>query len=438
MRTFSSVDVRVDTACPASPPSASSPSAHAASASAACTSASLASSSSSSSDSAELDIGIERDEAPPSARVGARDRDRDAAALPAFDAAAAYAGGKVLVLGSGGVIGRALTRWLRTAGVNVLEVRDRRHIDLREPRALERFDAENVSFAYFLACEVGGSKFLDNADGGIQQGIIESNLLIYQSVFPYLARRGIPFVFTSSSLQAQPTTYGAIKRLGERWVESLPGASLPGASNGPPPPLGRSVRLWNVYGDEPIGVRSHVLTDWVAQCVRSGAVRAVTDGAEARQFLHASDCAAFLGALLRPAEFARTAQHHANSIDLSSGVWTSLRSLAELVATEARRRGLRQAEAAAATEIAASPSSAGTSRNSAVDWRPLADCAIAFTDKKAVVRTRLTPRLTLPLHDEWQPEISLERGIELMFDYYEAHRIEELATEQQQPPPTAN
>jgi hypothetical protein len=41
--------------------------------------------------------------------------------------------------------------------------------------------------------------------------------------------------------------------------------------------------LWNVYGAEPIGVRSHVLSDWVANCVMNGTVQAVTDGHEARQ-----------------------------------------------------------------------------------------------------------------------------------------------------------
>lgn len=175
---------------------------------------------------------------------------------------------------------------------------------------------ENISFAYFLACEVGGSKFLDNSAMSIQQGIIEHNMRIYQTVFPFLVRRRIPFAFTSSSLQAQvginssnhwlitnfdscasfvhsslptlhpnpqlhtsppspptpfqPTAYGGVKRLGERWVESLGG-------------LGRSVRLWNIYGAEPIGVRSHVLSDWVAHCARDARVQAVTDGYEARQ-----------------------------------------------------------------------------------------------------------------------------------------------------------
>jgi len=127
-------------------------------------------------------------------------------------------------------------RWLRAHQLDVLEVRNRRHIDLRVPGALDVFDAANVSFAFFLACEVGGSKFLDNSDASIQQAIIESNLLIYQTVFPYFARRRIPFAFTSSSLQAQPTAYGAVKRLGERWVDSF------GAGG-----IGRSVRLWNVY-----------------------------------------------------------------------------------------------------------------------------------------------------------------------------------------------
>jgi hypothetical protein len=39
---------------------------------------------------------------------------------------------------------------------------------------------------------------------------------------------------------------------------------------------------------------------------------------------------------------------------------------------------------------------------------------------QAVVRTKLVPRLSLPIHSEWHQEISLERGIALMFDYYEA------------------
>jgi len=45
----------------------------------------------------------------------------------------------VLVLGSGGFIGSHLTEKLKEDGHNVLEVRNRRHIDLREEGSLDVF-----------------------------------------------------------------------------------------------------------------------------------------------------------------------------------------------------------------------------------------------------------------------------------------------------------
>jgi len=45
--------------------------------------------------------------------------------------------------------------------------------------------------------------------------------IIWQNVFPWLAEHAIPFVFTSSYLQAQPTSYGSIKRLGESWINTV-------------------------------------------------------------------------------------------------------------------------------------------------------------------------------------------------------------------------
>eukprot|EP00960_Hanusia_phi_P068212 766786-Hanusia_phi.AAC.9 len=32
--------------------------------------------------------------------------------------------------------------------------------------------------------------------------------------------------------------------------------------------LGKTLRLWNVYGAEAIGLKSHVLSDWAQQCVQ--------------------------------------------------------------------------------------------------------------------------------------------------------------------------
>jgi len=109
----------------------------------------------------------------------------------------------VLVLGSGGLIGSALTTWLESKGYSVLHVRNRKHIDLTRPGSLDSFEDANVAFAFFLACEVGGSKFINSNDTDIQMKIIENNMRMYHVVFPWLQRRAIPFVFASSYLEFQ-------------------------------------------------------------------------------------------------------------------------------------------------------------------------------------------------------------------------------------------
>jgi len=165
--------------------------------------------------------------------------------------------GPVLVLGSGGLIGRHLVKvcwWfcivkilffshsisvvalvsfsnnpplhpklqeLHQEGFEVLEVKNRRHVDLRITGALDQFSDKGIQMVYFLACEVGGSKFLDSSEGDVQLAIIRHNLQIYETVFGWLRTTRIPFIFTSSYLQFQPTSYGSIKRLGELYVEGM-------------------------------------------------------------------------------------------------------------------------------------------------------------------------------------------------------------------------
>jgi nucleoside-diphosphate-sugar epimerase len=66
----------------------------------------------------------------------------------------------VLLLGSGGTIGKALKIWLKQHGYSVQEVLNRNHIDLRRPNALASFQPASIDFVLFLACEVGGAKFI--------------------------------------------------------------------------------------------------------------------------------------------------------------------------------------------------------------------------------------------------------------------------------------
>ena len=81
------------------------------------------------------------------------------------------------------------------------QVGNRTHLDLRVPGALDKFNGTDVRYCIFLACEVGGSKFIESSEMNVQLGIIESNIRIYQTVFPWLIEHKIPFAFTSSYLQ---------------------------------------------------------------------------------------------------------------------------------------------------------------------------------------------------------------------------------------------
>jgi len=49
-------------------------------------------------------------------------------------------------------------------------------------------------------------------------------------------------------------------------------------------------RLWNVYGWEPPGIRSHVMPDLVMMPLREKTIRLQTNGHERRQFIFGADC----------------------------------------------------------------------------------------------------------------------------------------------------
>lgn len=59
--------------------------------------------------------------------------------------------GKILVLGSRGLVGRALLKWLHAHNYEVLEVQNRNHIDLRVHHALEQFSSDKISFVFFFS-----------------------------------------------------------------------------------------------------------------------------------------------------------------------------------------------------------------------------------------------------------------------------------------------
>ena len=316
--------------------------------------------------------------------------------LSAFPASITPSSGLILVLGSDGLIGSAVTDWLHTHNYRTLLIHNRTHVDLRITDALPLHLASlhtqptDIAFAFFLACEVGGSKFLQSASTATQSSILTHNLAIYHSVLPFLASYDIPFLFTSSYLSHMNTPYGAIKRTGEQLVRYLTDR-----------PLGRIVRLWNIYGRERVGGKSHVLTDWVVGCTTSGEVRSMSDGWEWRQFLHANDTAEAMGGMME------RWQQLPLVTDLSSTQWVQMRRVAEVV----------------------------------VEGRPVAGgdakCGTSFSDRAegiggGEVRERIAPDVSSWWwqHSGWQPAVTMDAGIADLYRFY-GKQLKSTAAEEQ-------
>lgn len=173
------------------------------------------------------------------------------------------------ILGSAGFVGRCLTRHLIGCGNKVVPY------DLKEGRDLrdDTLSFTGIDRIYFLAWDVGGSKYL--YDPKTQQAQLLWNVQILQKVMPQLAEHTVPFLFVSSQHSGRRTAYGLTKQLGEYWTQ------LAG---------GFSVRLWNIYGEvEKVGERSHVVGDLITQALTTGEIRLMTHGYEMRNFIFEED-----------------------------------------------------------------------------------------------------------------------------------------------------
>jgi hypothetical protein len=117
----------------------------------------------------------------------------------------------VLVLGAGGLVGRQLRDQLLLDGYNVAQVKGRTQLDLREPGGLDIFDSLNITFAFFLACEVGGAKYLTGPRATMD--LYVSNSHLHAAVLPWLEAHDTKFVYVGSQLmESQPNSpYGVMK-----------------------------------------------------------------------------------------------------------------------------------------------------------------------------------------------------------------------------------
>lgn len=222
---------------------------------------------------------------------------------------------KYLVLGSAGQLGLALCDYLGKQGHEVLtyDIADNENQDLRIPNhpVLDQL-VRDCDFVFFLAWDVGGSVYLAKYQDTFE--FIQNNLKITTSTFEILHRQNKPFIFASSQMANMSySSYGLTKSIAEKVTSVLGGIT---------------VKFWNVYGVEHDPEKTHAITDFINKAKNTGVINMLTDGAEARQMLHATDCSECLYILsTKYSELPRDQEYHITSFE-----WTTMLDIANMIA----------------------------------------------------------------------------------------------------------
>ena len=184
---------------------------------------------------------------------------------------------KVTILGSEGQIGAYLSEYLQKKGHEVtgVDVVYGPENDLRvTPNSYVESKIENADFVFFLAFDVGGSRYLKKYQHTFD--FVNNNTRVMANTFRLLKRYNKRFVFASSQMSNMSySPYGVMKRVGELHTTALKGLT---------------VKFWNVYGIEKDMEKAHVITDFIRRGFEEGEFEMLTDGTEQRQFLYAEDC----------------------------------------------------------------------------------------------------------------------------------------------------
>jgi len=208
---------------------------------------------------------------------------------------------RVTILGSSGQIGAYLTEYLRDKGHEVTEFDKNYSIDhdmTKIPNYQLRHAIKDSDFVFFLAFDVGGSRYLKKYQHTFK--FIDNNARMLAGAFEHLAEHGKPFIFASSQMSSMSySPYGVMKRVGELYTRSLNGLI---------------VKFWNVYGIEKDHDKAHVITDFIRKGFETGLIDMMTDGTEQREFLYAEDCCEALEqVMLEYSEFTSDSELHITS-----------------------------------------------------------------------------------------------------------------------------
>lgn len=220
-----------------------------------------------------------------------------------------------LVIGSDGFIGTPLCQYLEKKGEKVIRF-DIKHGE-REDARTQTLPLTGVDMVYFLAWDVGGSKYL--YEPKLQKNQLDWNMALMKNVFDQLEKSKAKFLFVSSQLSEEvDTVYGVTKRLGEVWTDLLGGVCI---------------RVWNAYGHmEANDVKSHVISDFIYQALTTKKITMMTNGLEWRQFTHITDLSEAFHMALHSKNLRKTVY------DASSYEWIQIIDIAQMIAQKTGAR----------------------------------------------------------------------------------------------------
>jgi len=221
---------------------------------------------------------------------------------------------RVAILGSSGQIGAYLTTYLREKGhvVDEVDIANGPQYDLRDTlTTIVQGIIRDADFVFFLAFDVGGSRYLKKYQHTFD--FINNNTRLMAYTFSLLRKYRKKFVFASSQMSNMShSPYGVMKRVGEMHTRALNGLI---------------VKFWNVYGIENNMDKAHVITDFINRGFDEGDFEMLTDGTEERQFLYAEDCCEALETVM----YAYTDFSSDDPLHITSFHSNSIRQIADII-----------------------------------------------------------------------------------------------------------
>ena len=222
---------------------------------------------------------------------------------------------KILILGSEGQVGAHLKDFLRRNNYSVLEfdITKSKYEDLRKFRNKKLQGLiKKSAFIYFLAFDVGGSRYLKKYQNTFD--FVSNNILLMQNTFALIKKFKKKFIFASSQMSnMNHSNYGVLKSIGEKYTKILGGIT---------------VKFWNVYGIEKDLNKSHVITDFIIKALTKKKISMLTNGNEEREFLYAEDCCRGLEIMMQKFDKIIKQKDH---IDLTTFKSTKIIDIAKII-----------------------------------------------------------------------------------------------------------